>query len=100
VFFDKYKSCKSAKVVVDMNNNSKGYGFVRFGSEDEQLKALDEMKDIKIMDRRIRVSLATQRHYQPNRIVNNLDDDLNCTTVFVGGLTSDVTELDLVRYDI
>lgn len=43
VFSNKYSSIKTAKVILDTSGFSKGYGFVRFGLEDEQKAALYEM---------------------------------------------------------
>uniref|UniRef100_A0A6B2EH28 tRNA selenocysteine-associated protein 1 n=1 Tax=Phlebotomus kandelakii TaxID=1109342 RepID=A0A6B2EH28_9DIPT len=42
-FSNKYTSIKTAKVILDSSGFSKGYGFVRFGLEDEQKNALYEM---------------------------------------------------------
>lgn len=43
VFSQKYHSIKTAKVILDNNGFSKGYGFVKFGSEEEQQDALYKM---------------------------------------------------------
>lgn len=43
VFSNKYSSIKTAKVILDSSGFSKGYGFVRFGVEEEQKSALYEM---------------------------------------------------------
>lgn len=43
VFSTKYTSIKTAKVILDGSGFSKGYGFVRFGIEDEQKSALYDM---------------------------------------------------------
>lgn len=43
VFSNKYSSIKTAKVILDSSGFSKGYGFVRFGLEEEQKAALYEM---------------------------------------------------------
>uniref|UniRef100_A0A1A9ZKE8 tRNA selenocysteine-associated protein 1 n=1 Tax=Glossina pallidipes TaxID=7398 RepID=A0A1A9ZKE8_GLOPL len=43
VFSSKYTSIKTAKVILDSSGFSKGYGFVRFGIEDEQKSALYDM---------------------------------------------------------
>lgn len=43
VFSNKYSSIKTAKVILDSSGFSKGYGFVRFGLEEEQKSALYEM---------------------------------------------------------
>ncbi|TMW53199.1 hypothetical protein DOY81_001742 [Sarcophaga bullata] len=42
-FSSKYTSIKTAKVILDSSGFSKGYGFVRFGIEDEQKSALYDM---------------------------------------------------------
>lgn len=39
-FSNKYSSIKTAKVILDSSGFSKGYGFVRFGVEEEQKSAL------------------------------------------------------------
>ncbi|XP_063830693.1 tRNA selenocysteine 1-associated protein 1 [Ostrinia nubilalis] len=43
VFAAKYNSIKTAKVILDSSGYTKGYGFVRFGNEDEQRNALYAM---------------------------------------------------------
>lgn len=43
IFSNKYSSIKTAKVILDSSGFSKGYGFVRFGTEEEQKSALYEM---------------------------------------------------------
>ncbi|KAI4468533.1 trna selenocysteine 1-associated protein 1-related-related [Holotrichia oblita] len=43
VFSSKYNTIKTAKVILDSSGFSKGYGFVRFGSEDEQKDSLTSM---------------------------------------------------------
>lgn len=61
-FADRYPSCHTAKVVLDSRGLSKGYGFVRFGEETDQQKALIEMQHTTGLGRNpIRVSLATPK---------------------------------------
>lgn len=43
VFASKYSSIKTAKVILDGSGYPKGYGFVRFGNEEEQRNALHAM---------------------------------------------------------
>ncbi|CAG4946884.1 unnamed protein product [Colias eurytheme] len=43
VFASKYSSIKTAKVILDNSGYTKGYGFVRFGNEEEQRNALYAM---------------------------------------------------------
>lgn len=42
-FASKYNSIRTAKVILDNNGFSKGYGFVRFANEDEQKNCLVAM---------------------------------------------------------
>uniref|UniRef100_A0A0B7BR73 tRNA selenocysteine-associated protein 1 n=1 Tax=Arion vulgaris TaxID=1028688 RepID=A0A0B7BR73_9EUPU len=60
-FFQKrYKSVRGAKVVLDQNGKSKGFGFVRFSEENDQQRALIEMQHMTGLGRRpIKVSLAS-----------------------------------------
>ncbi|XP_065167694.1 tRNA selenocysteine 1-associated protein 1-like [Atheta coriaria] len=43
VFSTKYNTIKTAKVIIDSSGFSRGYGFVRFGSEEEQKDSLISM---------------------------------------------------------
>ncbi|VVC94026.1 tRNA selenocysteine 1-associated protein 1 [Leptidea sinapis] len=43
IFASKYSSIKTAKVILDNSGYTKGYGFVRFGNEEEQRNALYAM---------------------------------------------------------
>ncbi|KAG2306218.1 hypothetical protein Bca52824_025966 [Brassica carinata] len=117
LFAERYPSVKSAKVVIDSNTGrSKGYGFVRFGDEDERSRALTEMNGALCSNRQMRVGVATpkravanqQQHSSQAVIVagghgangftahgSQSDGDSNNSTIFVGGLDPDVTEEDL-----
>lgn len=54
--------CGHPQVITDpLTSRSKGYGFVRFGSEAERDRALGEMSGHFISNRPIRVSLATAK---------------------------------------
>lgn len=66
VFSEKYPSIKSAKVILDETGFCKGYGFVKFGAEDEQAKALYEMNGFTGLGAKpLRVSNAVNRTRQP-----------------------------------
>ncbi|KAI3972192.1 hypothetical protein MKW92_052229 [Papaver armeniacum] len=57
-----YPSAKGAKVVIDANTGrSKGYGFVRFGDDNEMTRAITEMNGVYCSSRPMRVGLATPR---------------------------------------
>jgi len=70
VFQGRYDSCTSAKVMTDPNTNvSRGYGFVRFSNQGDQIRALNEMQGAYVGNRSIRVSTATPK----NRALGNVD---------------------------
>jgi RNA recognition motif-containing protein len=45
-FARRYTSVRGAKVIIDTSGHSKGYGFVRFSSEDEMKNALVQMQGV------------------------------------------------------
>ncbi|KAG0305853.1 hypothetical protein BGZ98_003466 [Dissophora globulifera] len=62
-FQERYISCRSAKIMTDATTGiSRGYGFVRFGDESEQLRALHEMQGVYCGSRPIRISMATPKN--------------------------------------
>ena len=57
-----YSSVKGAKVVIDRNTGrSKGYGFVKFGDESEQLRAMTEMNGVICLTRPMRIGPAANK---------------------------------------
>ncbi|CAN0878963.1 Polyadenylate-binding protein RBP47 [Linum grandiflorum] len=107
-FSAKYPSVKGAKVVIDSNTGrTKGYGFVRFGDENERSRAMAEMNGVYCSTRPMRIGVATPKKSSPYQQQysspgngnsaqgSNGDVDSNNTTIFVGGIDSDVTEEDL-----
>ncbi|CAK7351153.1 unnamed protein product [Dovyalis caffra] len=97
-----FPSVKGAKVVIDrLTGRTKGYGFVRFGDESEQLRAMTEMNGAFCSSRPMRVGLATNKKavavqqypkasYQNSQTPN--DSDPNNTTIFVGNLDPSVMD--------
>ncbi|KAJ7946034.1 Polyadenylate-binding protein [Quillaja saponaria] len=118
-FGSRYSSVKAAKVVIDSNSGrSKGYGFVRFGDENERSRALTEMNGAYCSSRPMRISAATpkksyghqqQQQYSSQAVVlagghpsngamaqgPQSQGESSNTTIFVGGLDSDVGDEDL-----
>ncbi|KAL6504653.1 Polyadenylate-binding protein rbp47c' [Orobanche hederae] len=110
-FASKYPSVKAAKVVIDANTGrSKGYGFVRFGDDNERSQAMSEMNGVYCSSRPMRIGAATprkssgyQQHYSPQGGYSNgfpaqgsqSDGDSVNATIFVGGLDPNVTDEDL-----
>ncbi|KAH9620256.1 hypothetical protein KSS87_009674 [Heliosperma pusillum] len=97
-----YPSVKGAKVVMDkLTGRAKGYGFVRFGDESEQLRAMQEMNGVMCSGRAMRIGAASKKtatgtaSYQNTQATQN-DSDPNNTTVFVGNLDPNVTD-ELLR---
>ncbi|MQL82924.1 hypothetical protein Taro_015393, partial [Colocasia esculenta] len=67
-FASRYSSVKGAKVVFDANSGrSKGYGFVRFGDENEKSRAMTEMNGIYCSSRAMRIGAATPRKSSGHR---------------------------------
>ncbi|KAK6917310.1 RNA recognition motif domain, partial [Dillenia turbinata] len=98
-----YPSIKGAKVVTDrVTGRTKGYGFVRFGDESEQKRAMTEMNGMYCSSRPMRIGPAANKkavggqQYTKASYQNNQDSqsesDPNNTTIFVGGLDSNVTD--------
>ncbi|XP_024992739.1 polyadenylate-binding protein RBP45-like isoform X2 [Cynara cardunculus var. scolymus] len=98
-----YPSVKGAKVVTDrLTGRTKGYGFVKFGDESEQVRAMTEMNGRLCSTRPMRIGPAANKKnvggqqypkasYQNTQGTQN-DDDPNNTTIFVGGLDPNVTD--------
>eukprot|EP00897_Mesotaenium_endlicherianum_P004067 jgi/Mesen1/3689/ME000202S02775 len=104
-FRNQFPSVKGAKVVTDsVTGRSKGYGFVRFGSEEERDRALSEMNGQYCSNRPMRISVATPKKPMPGGggrgppsqqqygSPNAGDSDPSNTTVFVGGLDPAIGE--------
>ncbi|KAF7829738.1 polyadenylate-binding protein RBP47C-like [Senna tora] len=102
-FAGRYPSVKAAKVVFDANTGrSKGYGFVRFGDDNERSQALTEMNGVYCSSRPMRVGAATPRKssgypqgHMSNGTSNQSEADSANTTIFVGGLDPNATDEDL-----
>ncbi|WOH13844.1 hypothetical protein DCAR_0933355 [Daucus carota subsp. sativus] len=117
-FASRYSSVRGAKVVVDASTGRpKGYGFVRFGDENEKSRAMTEMNGQYCSSRPMRISIATpkkpstpQQQYSSQAVIlsggaasangaftqgSQSDGDTSNTTVFVGGLDSDVGDEEL-----
>lgn len=105
-FRARYTSVKGAKVVIDrLTGRTKGYGFVKFADESEQLRAMTEMNGAFCSTRPMRIGPATNKKtasgqkdsYQTPQVQGGQsDNDPNNTTIFVGGLDSSVTD-DILR---
>ncbi|KAK1757876.1 putative RNA-binding protein [Echria macrotheca] len=62
LFQSRFPSCRSAKIMTDaMTGQSRGYGFVRFGEESDQQRALTEMQGVYCGNRPMRISTATPK---------------------------------------
>ncbi|XP_042027729.1 polyadenylate-binding protein RBP45-like isoform X1 [Salvia splendens] len=101
-----YPSVKGAKVVTDrVTGRTKGYGFVRFGDESEQMRAMTEMNGRFCSNRPMRIGPAankqkvgggqTKASYQTSQGTPSEDDPTN-TTIFIGNLDPNVND-ELLR---
>ena len=96
-----YLVCDAVQVITDpISARSKGYGFVRFGNEQERDRALSEMAGHIISNRPVRVSIATAKKSPaiaagmggsslPGAALLG-DMDPSNTTLFIGGLNAAV----------
>ncbi|XP_062077725.1 polyadenylate-binding protein RBP45C-like [Humulus lupulus] len=104
-----YHSVKGAKVVTDRaTGRSKGYGFVRFGDESDQLRAMNEMNGQYCSSRPMRIGPAATKkpiggggqQYPKATYANTQgsqgENDPTNTTIFVGGLDSSIND-DMLR---
>ncbi|XP_073139420.1 polyadenylate-binding protein RBP47-like [Henckelia pumila] len=112
-FVSKFPSVKAAKVVIDANTGrSKGYGFVRFGDDNERSQAMIEMNGAYCSSRPMRIGAATprkasgyQQQYSSQGGHSNgvsapgsqSNGDSENTTIFVGGLDPNASDDDLRR---
>ncbi|KAM5588666.1 hypothetical protein ABKV19_006900 [Rosa sericea] len=68
IFKARYPSCKGAKVVIDrLTGRTKGYGFVKFGDESEQLRAMTEMNGVVCSSRPMRIGPAANKNAGGNQ---------------------------------
>ena len=99
------------QVITDpISSRSKGYGFVRFGNEQERDRALTEMAGHIISNRPVRVSIATAKKSVPAVHGNGItmgssggpggallgEMDPSNTTLFIGGLNAAVRTTPLM----
>ncbi|RYR76200.1 hypothetical protein Ahy_A01g000809 isoform D [Arachis hypogaea] len=62
-FRGRYSSVKGAKVVIDrLTGRTKGYGFVRFADESEQVRAMTEMQGVLCSTRPMRIGPASNKN--------------------------------------
>jgi RNA recognition motif-containing protein len=104
-FRQHFPSVRGAKVVTDRaTGRTKGYGFVKFTDENEQVRAMTEMNGAYCSSRPMRIGPAANKKptvgggqqfqkasYQNNQGVQG-ESDPNNTTIFVGGLDPSITE--------
>ncbi|KAF0890309.1 hypothetical protein E2562_002721 [Oryza meyeriana var. granulata] len=99
LFANKYRSVKGAKVIVDANTGrSRGYGFVRFGDDNDKSHAMTEMNGAYCSTRPIRIGPATPRRSSGDSgssTPGHSDGDSTNRTVYVGGLDPNVSEDEL-----
>ncbi|KAL2944583.1 Polyadenylate-binding protein RBP45 [Bienertia sinuspersici] len=96
-----YSSVKGAKVITDhITGRSKGYGFVRFGDEGEQQRAMTEMNGVVLSTRPMRTGPASNKKPAVQQkgmhsflvLFDAASFCLDVTTIFVGGLDPNVTD--------
>lgn len=64
--FSKYSSVVSATIITDRETGrSRGFGFIEFSDDAEGLKAIEEMNDSEVEDRKLVVNEARARSDSP-----------------------------------
>ncbi|KAF9932061.1 hypothetical protein BGZ65_004621, partial [Modicella reniformis] len=87
-FQERYMSCRSAKIMTDATTGvSRGYGFVRFGDESEQLRALHEMQGVYCGSRPIRISMATPKNKSSSGAIGGVNAGSMTTIGGMGGIS-------------
>lgn len=91
LFENKYQSTESARIMSDpISGVSRGYGFVRFTSEDDRRRALIEMDGVYCGNRPMRTGIAISGTKRSGPIIENTQ---------VGDEPSDGDQTDRVRDD-
>lgn len=103
-FRARYNSVKGAKVVIDrLSGRTKGYGFVRFADDSEQVRAMTEMQGVLCSTRPMRIGPAATKtpatnqgqpraSYQNHPQGSQNENDPSNTTIFVGNLDPNVND--------
>lgn len=106
LFQNDFDTVKTVRVMTDpATGMSRCFGFVRFANEQDRSRALVEMDGKWLGGRPIRVALATPKNQGFNQLAQDPSEylpmgyyppmpyqDINNTTVFVGGLSPGVSE--------
>jgi RNA recognition motif-containing protein len=97
-FYERYSSATNAKVIRDsITGETKGYGFVRFGSTEDGIKALNEMQGFILNGRKMTISTASTRGLTQRTMAPTDANDPNNTTLYVGGIDETQNEDDLTK---
>lgn len=90
VFSTKYNTIKTAKVIIDNSGFSRGYGFVRFGSEEEQKDSLTAMNGyIGLGTKALKICNAVPK---PKGSTTATDSPTSATTTFQAAGSTDYTQ--------
>ncbi|CDK26595.1 unnamed protein product [Kuraishia capsulata CBS 1993] len=80
LFQHHFSSVKTVRVMTDpTTGSSRCFGFVRFTSEEDRRRALNEMNGVWLGDRPIRVALATPKHQNLGLKTNGSDERMFLT---------------------
>jgi len=62
--FEEFGTVESVKIITDkFTGRSKGFGFIEMPSEEEAVKAIEELNDKEVGGRNLRVNKAKPREY-------------------------------------
>ena len=67
-----FPSCYDAKIIIDpVTKNSKGFGFIKFGSQEAAQSCIDQMQGTYILQRQIKLGQAAQKRQPGEHGGNN-----------------------------
>eukprot|EP00210_Caulerpa_lentillifera_P009507 g9066.t2 len=91
-----FPAATNARVIMDLTTGrSKGYGFVRFATEQDRDQAIQQMNGTFLISKTIRVSEATSKRTSTTSqsiVGAQYGADLTNTTLFIGNLSASITE--------
>lgn len=90
-----FPNATNARVIMDVaTGRSKGYGFVRFMTEQERDQAIGQMNGTFLSSKTIRVCEATSKKQSSTQSAasQQYGSDLTNTTLFIGNLSPSITE--------
>lgn len=97
-FFLAYGNVKNVKIITDANGQSKGYGFVTFGSEEEALRIQSLANNAVLHNRKLNIGPAIKRNLPINSGGQEKPNNNGTTAEQLNGYSSLLPGFDPVLY--